>query len=194
MKPFRLAIFASGSGSNAERIATYFAEHPSIEVVLFVTNVSTAGVIARGHRLGIPTVVINRTYYRSKSFVDLLQSWGVNRVVLGGFLWLIPAHLLEAFPNGILNIHPALLPKFGGKGMWGHHVHEAVVAAKEKESGITIHLVNAQYDEGEVLFQASCPVDLTDTPESVAQKVQALEQVHFPPVIERWLHHSFTSS
>lgn len=194
MKPFRLAVFASGSGSNAERIATYFAQHTSIEVVLFVTNVPNAGVIARGHRLGIPTLVINRSIYRSHQLVDLLQSWGVNRIILGGFLWLIPPHLLQAFPNGLINIHPALLPKFGGKGMWGHHVHEAVVAAKETHSGITIHLVNEHYDEGQILFQAKCDLSPEDQPGDVAAKVQALEYQFFPQVIEDWLDQSFTSS
>lgn len=194
MKPYRLAIFASGSGSNAERLATYFASHDTVEVVLFVTNVPDAGVIARGHRLGIPTVVINRSFYRSPRCVDLLESWGVNRVILGGFLWLIPPAFLKAYPGGIVNIHPSLLPKFGGKGMWGHHVHEAVVAAGERQSGITIHLVNEEYDKGEILFQATCEVTPTDTPTEVAAKVQALEHEYFPKVVESWLNQSFTSS
>ncbi|MFN4085106.1 MAG: phosphoribosylglycinamide formyltransferase [Spirosomataceae bacterium] len=194
MKTYRLAVFASGSGSNAERMATYFQHHPSIEVVLFVSNVPNAGVIARGHRLGIPTVVVNRSFYKSVHMIEFLQNLGVNRIVLGGFLWLIPTALIQAFPNGILNIHPSLLPKFGGKGMWGPHVHEAVVMAKEKQTGITIHLVNEHYDEGEILFQAVCDVESTDTPTQVAVKVQELEQIHYPRVVEEWILQSLTSS
>lgn len=194
MKTFRLAVFASGSGSNAERLATYFKDHPLVEVVLFVTNVPHAGVIERGHRLGIPTVVIDRSFYRSHQMVEWLLQLGVNRLILGGFLWLIPPSFLQAFPDGILNIHPSLLPKFGGKGMWGHHVHEAVVAAQEKESGITIHVVNEKYDEGEVLFQARCAVFPSDSPADVAAKVQALEQIHYPVIVEQWLDQSLTSS
>ena len=194
MKTFRIAVFASGSGSNAERMAVYFQNHPTIEVVLFVTNVPQAGVIERGHRLGIPTLVVNRSFYKSNRMIEWLQKIGVNRIVLGGFLWLIPVEIIRAFPNGILNIHPSLLPKFGGKGMWGHHVHEAVVAAKEPTSGITIHAVNEHYDEGEILFQAECEILSTDTPKDVATKVQALEQIHYPVVVEEWISQSLTSS
>lgn len=181
----RIAIFASGSGSNAERLTTYFADSESVSVELFLSNNPTAGVIERGCRLGIPTVLFDKkTFSKTDKIVDLLQKQQIDLVILAGFLWLIPENLVKAFPNKIINIHPALLPKYGGKGMWGHFVHEAVVEAGEKESGITIHYVNEHYDEGKVIFQAKCEVVPTDTPEDVAQKVQALEHIHFPVVIE----------
>lgn len=192
-----LAVLASGSGSNAERLFTYFENHPKIRVVCFLTNNPKAGVIERGHRLGIPTVVFNRKMFSGSTAVSqILTKFEIDWVILGGFLWLIPTSLIAQFPDKIINIHPALLPKFGGKGMWGHHVHEAVVAAKEEKSGITIHLVNEKYDEGELIFQAECAVSQVDTPDDVATKVQALEQVHFPVVVEDYIlkHYSFTSS
>lgn len=192
-----LAVLASGSGSNAERLFTYFENHPQIRVTCFLTNNPKAGVIERGHRLGVPTVVFNRKMFvNSDAVARILVQSGVDWVILGGFLWLIPTSLIAQFPNKIINIHPALLPKFGGKGMWGHHVHEAVVAANEEKTGITIHLVNEKYDEGELIFQAECPVYQGDTPDEVAAKVQALEQIHFPVVVEDYIlkNHSFTSS
>lgn len=187
-----IAIFASGSGSNAECISNYFFDNKLIDVKLFLTNNKTAGILERGYRLGVPTVVFNKQLFsKSDAIVELLKNQNIDFVVLAGFLWLIPQHLLEAFPNRIINIHPALLPKYGGKGMWGHHVHEAVVANKEKESGITIHLVNEYYDEGEQLFQASCDIDQTDTPEDVAAKVLKLEHEFFPKVIEEFVLKAF---
>ncbi|AFK04793.1 phosphoribosylglycinamide formyltransferase [Emticicia oligotrophica DSM 17448] len=182
----RIAIFASGSGSNAERIATYFAANDKVSIELFLTNNPTAGVIERGRRLGVPTVIFDKkTFSKTDKIVQLLQNQEIDLVILAGFLWLIPENLIKAYPNKIVNIHPALLPKYGGKGMWGHFVHEAVVAAHEKESGITIHYVNEHYDEGEVIFQAKCEVVPSDTPEDVAKKVQLLEHIHFPEVIEK---------
>lgn len=182
----RLAIFASGSGSNAERITTYFAENESVSVELFLTNNPTAGVIERARRLGIPIVLFDKkTFSKTDKIVKLLQNQEIDLVILAGFLWLIPENLVKAFSNKIINIHPALLPKFGGKGMWGHFVHEAVVAEKEKESGITIHYVDEHYDEGKIIFQAKCKVLPSDSPDDVAHKVQALEHIHFPEVIAK---------
>jgi phosphoribosylglycinamide formyltransferase 1 len=182
----RLAIFASGSGSNAERITTYFADNQDVSVELFLCNNPEAGVIERGRRLGVPTLIFDRnTFTKTNKIVELLQKQEIDWVILAGFLWLIPENLVKAFPNKIVNIHPALLPKFGGKGMWGHFVHEAVVAQNEKESGITIHFVNERYDEGKTIFQAKCEVLSSDSPDDVAKKVQALEHIHFPVVIEK---------
>jgi phosphoribosylglycinamide formyltransferase 1 len=184
----RIAIFASGSGSNAEKITSYFADSQAISVNLLLSNNPQAGVIERGRRLGIPTVLFDRkTFTQTNRIVDLLQNQQIDYVILAGFLWLIPENLVKAFPNKIINIHPALLPKFGGKGMWGHFVHEAVVAAAEKESGITIHFVNERYDEGKIIFQAKCEVLPTDSPEEVADKVLILEHKYFPEIIEKVL-------
>ena len=182
----RIAIFASGSGSNAERITTYFSDNKSVYIELFLSNNPTAGIIERGRRLGIPTILFDKkTFSKTDKIVNLLQKQQIDIVILAGFLWLIPENLVKAFPNKIINIHPALLPNYGGKGMWGHFVHEAVVAARESESGITIHFVNEHYDEGKVIFQAKCEVLPTDTPDDVAKKVQTLEHIHFPVIIEK---------
>lgn len=182
----RLAIFASGSGSNAEKIAEYFANRTDIEISLILSNNPQAGVIARARRLHIPVVLFDRkTFYETHRIIEILQNEHIDLVVLAGFMMLIPEAMVRAFPNKIVNIHPALLPKYGGKGMYGHFVHEAVVAAKESESGITIHFVNERYDEGGIIFQATCEVTPTDTPEEVARKVQVLEHQHYPEVIER---------
>jgi phosphoribosylglycinamide formyltransferase 1 len=181
----KIAIFASGSGSNAQRITEYFKDNESISIELFLTNNPQAGVIERGRKLNIPTLIFDKTTFsKSDKIVNILKQLEVDFVVLAGFLWLIPENLIKAYPNKIINIHPALLPKYGGKGMWGHFVHEAVVANKEKESGITIHFVNEHYDEGKVIFQAKCDVLPTDSPEDVAHKVQLLEHEHFPVVLE----------
>jgi phosphoribosylglycinamide formyltransferase 1 len=182
----KIAIFASGSGSNAENIVEYFKENAEVEVCMFLTNNPSAGVIERGQRLNIPTVVFNKSLFsKSDKIVELLQSQAIDWVILAGFLWLVPANLIKAYKDKIINIHPALLPKYGGKGMWGHHVHEAVVANKETESGITIHYVNEHYDEGKVIFQAKCEVSEGDTADSVAAKIHALEYQFFPEVIYR---------
>lgn len=181
----RLAIFASGSGSNAEKIAEYVAANAAIDVSLILTNNPKAGVIDRARRLHIPVVSFDRqTFYDSERIVELLKNQAIDLVVLAGFMWLIPASLVQAFPQRIVNIHPALLPKYGGKGMYGHFVHEAVVAAGEPESGITIHYVNERYDEGDVIFQASCSVERGDTPDDVARKVQVLEHQYYPKIVE----------
>lgn len=191
----RIALFASGSGSNAEKIADYFVDSASMQVSLVLTNNPKAGVIDRARRgfgtgrVHAPVVVFDRpTFYQTDQIIRLLQRQEIDLIVLAGFMWLVPAELVRAFSNRIVNIHPALLPKFGGKGMYGHFVHEAVVAAGERESGITIHFVNEHYDEGAVIFQASCPVQPTDTPDDVARKVQVLEHAHYPRVVEEVLN------
>ncbi len=182
----QIAIFASGSGSNAQKIAEYFAHHPHIEVGLILTNNPGAGVIDRARQLGIPVLVFSRAqFYQSESVVEQLRFFNIDFVVLAGFLWLVPENLIRAYPGRIVNIHPALLPAYGGKGMYGMKVHEAVVAAGEKASGITIHLIDGEYDKGSIVFQAQCPVMPGDTPADVASKVQALEHEHFPAVIEK---------
>lgn len=184
----RLAIFASGSGSNAEKIAEYFANHPDIVVTLILSNNPQAGVIPRARRLHIPVVLFDRkTFYDTLKVIEILQNEHIDLVVLAGFMMLIPEAMVQAFPNKIVNIHPALLPKYGGKGMYGHFVHEAVVAAREPESGISIHFVNERYDEGDIIFQATCPVTPEDTPDEVARKVQVLEHEHYPEVVEQLL-------
>lgn len=184
----KLAIFASGSGSNAQRIVEYFKENPNIEVACILTNRADAYVIERARLLGIPSELFSRSdLYESNKILRLLTAYSANFIVLAGFLWKVPSSILEAFPNRILNIHPALLPKYGGKGMYGTHVHRAVVENRETETGITIHKVNDYYDEGEPLFQARCEVLATDTPEDVAKKVHALEYEWFPVIIERYL-------
>ena len=184
-----IAIFASGSGSNAEEIARYFAGQADVQVVLILTNNPQAGVIDRARRgfgcgQHVPVVVFDRPAFReSNRIVALLTAQNIDLIVLAGFMWLVPASLVQAFSGRIVNIHPALLPKFGGKGMFGGHVHQAVVAAGATESGITIHFVNEHYDEGQVVFQATCPVSPTDTPDDVAAEVHALEYAHYPRVV-----------
>ena len=181
----RIAIFASGSGSNAEKICDYFSGRNDVEVSLILTNNPEAGVIKRARRLHIPVVVFDRkTFYESERILQLLQNDGIDFIVLAGFMMLIPQYLVDGYPDKIVNIHPALLPKHGGKGMYGHFVHEAVVAAKDTQSGITIHFVNERYDEGNIIFQATCEVLPTDSPDDVATKVQVLEHVHYPRVVD----------
>ena len=188
MRKRSIALFASGSGSNAEKIAEYFTGRTDAEVSLILSNNPKAGVIERARRYHIPVLLFDRTgFYQTEQVSQLLQKQGIDLVVLAGFMWLVPPSLVQAFPDRILNIHPALLPKYGGKGMYGHFVHEAVVAAGELESGITIHLVNEHYDEGQIVFQAACPVEPTDSPEEVARKVQVLEHLHYPRVVDEVL-------
>ena len=183
-----IAIFASGSGSNTENIIRYFRENEAIQVSLVLSNRSDAYVLERAHRLGVPCNVFPKEdWMAGDEILAVLQEYHIDFVVLAGFLVRVPDLLLHAYPNKIINIHPALLPKFGGKGMYGDRVHEAVVAAGEKESGITIHYINEHYDEGNTVFQTACPVLPTDSPEDVAKKVHALEYEHFPRVIERVL-------
>lgn len=181
-----IAIFASGNGTNAENIAEYFSKNEKIKVALIVSSRANAGVHERARRLGIPSLTLPKAdFIAGEPVLQVLREYRIDFVVLAGFMCLVSEPLLRAFPNRIVNIHPALLPKFGGKGMFGHHVHEAVVAAGEKESGITIHYINEQYDEGQIVFQASCPLIPEDTPDTVAAKVHALEYRYYPQVIEQ---------
>ena len=183
-----VAIFASGSGTNAENIARYFAKSENIKVAVVLSNNKNVGVHARVNKLGIPSFVFSREeFVEGTPILAKLAEYDTDLIVLAGFMNKISDTLLKAYPGKIINIHPALLPKFGGKGMFGMHVHEAVVAAGEKESGITIHYINEHYDEGAPIFQAKCPVLPTDTPEEVATKVHALEYAHYPHVIEEVL-------
>lgn len=185
----RLAIFASGSGSNAEQITNYFHNNESeVSVDLILTNKPKAYVLERAKKLGVESKVFDRaSFYQSNEIVDLLISRKIDLVVLAGFLWLVPKSLITAFPDRIVNIHPALLPKYGGKGMYGEHVHRAVVSNKEKESGITIHLVDEIYDNGAILRQEKCEVSTTDTSDQVAEKIHELEYEYFPKTIEEYL-------
>ncbi len=182
----RLAIFASGNGSNAQRIAEYFEGHPSVSIRLILSNNPAAFVLKRAAALGIPSEVFSRnTFYDTGRIPALLRENGIDFIILAGFLWLIPPGILAAFPGRIINIHPALLPKYGGKGMYGMRVHEAVIAAGEPESGITIHHVDECYDEGKIIFQARCPVSPADTPETLAEKIHQLEYRYFAEVVEK---------
>jgi phosphoribosylglycinamide formyltransferase-1 len=184
----RIAIFASGSGTNAEEIFKHFQHHPTIEVVLLLSNNPQAYALERAKKFNIPSKVFTRSEFReSEEVLIWLQKRSVTHIVLAGFMWLVPDYLIKSYPHRIINIHPALLPKFGGKGMYGMRVHEAVKAAGEKQTGITIHEVNEHYDEGKILFQAKCTVDQKDTPDQIAEKVHALEYAHYPGVIEEWI-------
>ncbi|MCF6243376.1 MAG: phosphoribosylglycinamide formyltransferase [Bacteroidales bacterium] len=183
-----IAIFASGSGTNAENIINYFKNHPKIKVSLVLSNCKNAYVLERAKKQKVETLVFNRgIFYDTNDIIEILQQKQIDYIVLAGFLWLIPKHFIRAFENRIINIHPALLPKYGGKGMYGMNVHKAVIANKEKQSGISIHYVNEHYDEGDIIFQATCPVNESDTPEKLAEKVHKLEYEHFPKVIEMWI-------
>ena len=187
----RIAIFASGSGSNAENITTYFSGNNRIEISLILTNNSTAFVAERAKNLGIKSIVFNKhDFLKTDQILQILLKNDINLIVLAGFLLKIPENILKAFPNKIINIHPALLPKYGGKGMFGDKVHQAVISAKEKESGITIHYVNENYDEGKIIFQAKCPVQPNDTAEDLANKIHALEYKYFPKELEKLINNS----
>jgi phosphoribosylglycinamide formyltransferase-1 len=183
-----IVIFASGSGSNAENIVKYFQNNPHVSVPLILANKPDAYVLERANKLSISTYIFSREiFYQTDEVLNKLLEVRTDLVVLAGFLWLVPDNILKHFPNKIINIHPALLPKYGGKGMYGIRVHETVRESGDKESGISIHYVNERYDEGEIIFQAKCPVEDHDTPESIAQKVHALEYKYFPIVIEKLL-------
>ena len=182
----KIAVFASGSGTNAQNINDFFDSNSDINIDCILTNKPSAFVLERAKAMQIDTLVFNRKQFTEEQYVlDYLKKREVDWVVLAGFLWLIPEYLIKAFPNRIINIHPALLPNYGGKGMYGDKVHEAVIANQEKESGISIHFVNEKYDEGKIIFQAKCKIEDTDTPESLASKIHALEYKHFPEVIEK---------
>lgn len=186
-KACRLAIFASGSGSNAENIIQYFQKEEQVKVVLVLTNNPSAYVLERAERLSVPSVCFTRQEMESGSLLQKLKENKIDLIVLAGFLWKIPSEIIEAYPHAIINIHPALLPKYGGKGMYGDKVHQAVVAAGETESGITIHYIDEQYDCGSTIFQAKCPVLPSDDYHQVAEKVHALEYRYYPEVIHNLL-------
>ena len=182
----KIAIFASGAGSNAEKIITYLKDHSSIKVAVVVCNKPGAGVLDIAAANGLPTLIIEKErFFRGDSYLPELNQYGVGFIVLAGFLWKIPVALINAYPNRMINIHPALLPKYGGKGMYGMKVHEAVIAAGEKESGISIHYVNEHFDEGEIIFQAKCAIDENETPERLALKIHQLEHTYFPGLVEK---------
>jgi phosphoribosylglycinamide formyltransferase-1 len=182
------AVFASGSGSNAENLIRFFEKRDDLNIALVVSNKPDARVLERAKRLGVPFQYVSPKAIREDDgLTELLKQYQIDIVILAGFLQLVPAYLIQLFPGRIVNIHPALLPKYGGKGMYGMHVHQAVVAAGERETGITIHEVNEHYDEGKVIFQASCAVLKTDSPEEVANKIHELEYKHFPLVVADWI-------
>ena len=181
----RLAILGSGNGTNAQQITEYFAGRTDVEVCCIIYNVKDAFIAQRAKNLGIESHYFGRKdFYESTAVLDYLHEKGTDWVILAGFLWLVPENMLEAYPDRIINIHPALLPAYGGKGMYGHHVHEAVVSNHEHESGITIHIVDNHYDRGTTLFQARCTVTPEDTPDTLAAKIHMLEKEHFPRVID----------
>jgi phosphoribosylglycinamide formyltransferase 1 len=181
----RIAIFASGSGTNAENIIRYFQNKPRIKVSCICTNRADAYVTERVRPYKIPVLVFSRQdFYESGKILDYLEENKIDWIILAGFLWLIPENLINRYSSRIINIHPALLPKYGGKGMYGASVHKAVIENGEKQSGITIHFVNNEYDKGNIIFQVACNIDPADTPDTLASKVHALEYEHFPRVIE----------
>lgn len=185
---YKLAIFASGKGTNAEKIIQYFDNEQLVNISLLVCNKEGAGVldIAKAH--GIPTLLINReTFTQTEEYVQLFKNQGITHIVLAGFLWKVPENLINAYRNKIINIHPALLPDFGGKGMYGDKVHEAVIRSGKRQTGITIHLVDEHYDHGKTVFQATTNVEDNDTAHSLAEKVHALEHLHYPRVVAEWI-------
>ena len=189
--PIRLAILGSGNGTNAQQISEYFAGRADVQVACIIYNKRNAYIAERAKKLGIEARYFGRAdFYDNGAVLHYLKEKQTDWVILAGFLWLVPEAILQAYPNRIINIHPALLPNYGGKGMYGHHVHEAVVAAHEKESGITIHIVDQNYDRGTTLFQARCTVDPNDTPDDLAAKIHLLEKEHFPRVIDETIKSS----
>lgn len=191
--PVRVAIFASGGGSNAQKIIERFADgKANVKIALIVCNKAGAGVIQLAQQARIPVLLVDRSiFFSSDSYVAELHEAKINFIVLAGFLWKIPDALIKAWPQKIINIHPALLPEYGGKGMYGHFVHQAVIAAGDKESGITIHIVDEQYDHGRHLLQARCPVLPDDTPETLAKRVLQLEHQYFAETIEQIIRKTF---
>ena len=181
----RIVIFASGSGTNAENLIKFFHNRENASVIQVLTNNPHAKVLDRCKKLNVSALSFNRiAFTETNDVLNILKSANADLIVLAGFLWKFPKNILKHFPNKVINIHPALLPKYGGKGMYGIHVHNAIVENKEKETGITIHYVNEHYDKGAIIFQAKCEVDATDTAEDVASKIHALEMEHFPKVVE----------
>ena len=183
-----LAIFASGNGSNAENIYHYFSANPSIKINLLLTNNKNAKVIDRFRQYNVPIVIIDNSLANNGTFlINICDAFGIDLIILSGYLRTVPESLIEKYPNKILNIHPALLPKYGGKGMYGAKVHEAVISNNEKYSGITIHIVNQNYDAGEIIFQHKINVENTDNPDSLAEKIHKLEYEFYPKIIEEYI-------
>lgn len=181
----KLALFASGNGTNVQQIAEYFKDSEDVKVELVIVNKKDAYVRQRARNLGIDEMYFGRdNFYNTNIVLDELEKRGIDFIVLAGFLWLLPNNLLKSYNNRIINIHPALLPLYGGKGMYGDNVHKAVIENKEKESGITIHYVNEHYDEGQIIFQAKCDILPNDTADDLAAKIHLLEKEYFPKVIE----------
>jgi phosphoribosylglycinamide formyltransferase-1 len=186
-----LAIFVSGSGTNCENIIRYFDHHSSIRTSLVLSNKADAYALVRARRLGIDTAVMSKTDFNDpEKLMPLLRRYHIDFIVLAGFLLFIPDFLIEAYQRHMINLHPALLPKYGGKGMWGHHVHEAVKAAGETETGMTVHWVSREIDGGEIIAQFKTPLSPADTPDDIAEKEHILEMEHFPRVIEETILHS----
>jgi phosphoribosylglycinamide formyltransferase 1 len=180
-----ITIFASGAGSNASRIIDYFRNSTLARVCLVICNKPGAGVIGIAEKEGIPVLIIEKErFFKGDGYLPEIRQAGTNLIVLAGFLWKIPQALIDAYPRRIINIHPALLPKYGGRGMYGQYVHESVLNAGEMESGITIHYIDEHYDNGDILFQTACPVLDTDSPESLANRIHQLEHLHYPLVID----------
>ena len=185
-----IALFASGSGTNAQNVIEFFNKDNTAQVVAVFCNNPKAHVIERCRQLGVPCVIFNRNdFYTSGKVIELLKAFETDYVVLAGFLWLVPDSLVKEYPGKIINIHPALLPNYGGKGMYGMHVHEAVIAAGETKSGITIHKVDEHYDSGDIIFQAEVEITSGDTPEQLAAKIHDLEYRHFPNVIRSFIEY-----
>jgi phosphoribosylglycinamide formyltransferase 1 len=184
----KIAIFASGSGTNAENIIKYFTNNQLVKIEIILSNKPDALVLERAKKYNIDTFVFKRSdFYELDIVYNLLNDRNIDNIILAGFLWLMPDKIIRKFTNKIINIHPALLPKYGGKGMYGTKVHEAVIRNNEKESGISIHYVNENYDDGELIYQAKCHIEQGETPESLANKIHSLEYEHFPRVIEKWI-------
>jgi phosphoribosylglycinamide formyltransferase-1 len=184
----KIAVFASGAGSNAAQIINWFRKNQTIRVALIVCNKPEAGVLRIADAENIPSFIIDKEkFFQSDIYIKELKENKIDFIVLAGFLWKIPAALIKAFPERIINIHPALLPKHGGKGMYGNYVHQAVIDNKETQSGITVHYVDDVYDNGKIIFQATCPVLENDTAATLAQRIHTLEHEHYPAVIERFI-------
>ena len=188
---FSVAIFASGAGSNAQKIIDHFRNRQKIRVALIVCNNPKAGVLTIAAKESIPLLLLEKNNFMQTGCVSELESEGIDLIVLAGFLWKIPEILIRAFTNRIINLHPALLPAYGGKGMYGAAVHNAVINAHEKESGITIHYVDEHYDHGKIIFQARCPVQKNETPETLASKIHQLEHTYYPETIENIINNHF---
>jgi phosphoribosylglycinamide formyltransferase-1 len=184
----KLAVFASGTGTNAAKLINQFRNNPNGEIVLIVSNKPSAGVIQIAKNEEIKVLLIEKEqWFRGNGYVEELKSSGVEYLILAGFLWKLPSTIIKAWPGKILNIHPALLPKYGGKGMYGRYVHEAVLAARETESGITIHIVDEHYDHGPTVFQVTCPVMPNDTADALAARIHALEHQYYPEIVEKFI-------